>query len=251
MASPRHSLQAIDEEQGGRKEFRVDHPLAIRQIMRSLHDATIEVRLHTSVGVALATTVWTLDSDRQVLHFSVDEFDPALPSTLADSDVVAVAYLDEIKVQFDIQDLVLVRGETSATLRASFPPVIYRFQRRSTYRVRAQGRSGPVARFRHPQLADMQLELRVLDMSLSGCALLLPLNIPPIEPGTLFNRVRIELDAMTQLDTGLRVHHVSSLGSRDQGMRLGCSLAGLAGDSLRLLQRYVHQAERRRKGKLN
>jgi flagellar brake protein len=247
MSPPPYTLEALAEAQGGQKEFRIDHPLAIRQVVRALHDGTVDVMLHTSVGSTLATSVWTLDSQREVLHFAVDEFDTALPTVLADSDVVAVAHLDEVKVQFDVADLVLVRGDGSATLRAPFPPVVYRFQRRGSYRVKSQGRRGPLALLRHPQMPDMQLELRVLDVSLAGCALLLPPDVPAIEPGTLFNRVRIELDALTQLDTGLRVHHVSSLTHRDQGQRLGCSLAGLAGDSLRSLQRYVTQAQRRRR----
>jgi flagellar brake protein len=107
--------------------------------------------------------------------------------------------------------------------------------------------AAPIALLRHPQIPDMQLELRVLDVSLTGCALLLPHDVPPIEPGTLFNRVRVELDALTLLDTGLRLHHVSSLDHRDQGMRLGCSFAGIAGDSLRALQRYVNHAQRKRR----
>jgi c-di-GMP-binding flagellar brake protein YcgR len=44
----------------------------------------------------------------------------------------------------------------------------------------------------------MQLALRVLDVSIGGCALLLPADVPALEPGVTLQGVEIELDADTR-----------------------------------------------------
>jgi flagellar brake protein len=240
-------LDAPTSRPAGLREFRIDKPQQIRDLMRGLHDGCIEVHLSASCGVTIATTVWTLDSQRETMHFLADEDEPELLRLLADPEVIAVTTVDHVKIQFDVPDLMIVRGPGTATLSASFPPVVYRFQRRTGLRVKGSGRALPMARLRHPQMPDLRLQLRVLDISLAGCGLLLPIDVPPIEPGTLFNRVQIDLNVSTRLDTGLRLHHVSSMGHDAIGMRLGCSLAGLAGDSLRLLQRHIEQAQRRQR----
>ena len=61
-----------------------------------------------------------------------------------------------------------------SALSCAFPQVVYRFQRRSSFRVRPILRSSPVARLRHPDLPELDLSLRVLDVSLGGCALFVP-----------------------------------------------------------------------------
>ena len=60
---------------------------------------------------------------------------------------------------------------------------MFRFQRRNTFRVRTIERTSPTAPFRHPAIPDMALALRVLDVSIGGCALLLPANVPALQPG--------------------------------------------------------------------
>ena len=71
-------------------------------------------------------------------------------------------------------------------LSASHPHEVFRFQRRSGYRVRPL----PRRRWRAcaiPMLPDMRLALRVLDLSIGGCALLLPDDVPPLPVGAQIN----------------------------------------------------------------
>jgi c-di-GMP-binding flagellar brake protein YcgR len=238
-------LEHLAARHGSLRDFRVDAPLEIRNLLQSLQDGAIHVHLHASSGVTYTTTVWTLDSQREILMFAADGEDSRLSQLLQDSDVVAVAYLDSVKLQFDVGDLMVVRGMQSATLRASFPQVLWRFQRRTAFRQRSTMRGHAVVRLRHPQMPDMSLELRVLDVSIGGCALLMPHDVPALEPGTAFNRVTVELDPVTRLDTGLRLHHVTSLGQEAPGVRLGCSFFSLQTDAVRTLQRWLDQAQRR------
>ena len=227
--------------------FRLDAPAEIATLLHQLQDGNVEVNLIAPAGTVLATTLWTSDAQRGVLSFAADADDPALQVLLEGDEAVAVAYLENIKLQFDLERLVLVRGTTGCALSARYPRCVYRFQRRSGYRLRALPRSAPTASLRHPMLPEMTLTLRLLDLSVGGCALLLPEDVPPIAPGTLINGVRIELDLQTGFDTALRLQHVSAIHAAARGVHLGCEMVGLARESERMLQRYIDQAQKLRR----
>lgn len=239
---------SLDHLSGGRhdlREFVVDNALAVRQLMQALHDAGVQVHLHADDGSVYPTTVWTLDSQRETLVFAADGDPAVLERLLAASDVVAVAYLDNVKLQFDVADLVVVRGPQSATLGASFPAVVWRFQRRGTFRAKAGVRAPAQVRLQLPGRADGLVALRLLDVSQGGCALRMPPDLPPPAPGTSFAQVSLELDGATRIATGLLVQHVTPLADGAAGTRLGCAFAGMPPQSARTLQRWIDDAQRR------
>lgn len=227
------------------RDFLVDNALAVRQLMQALHDAGAQVHLNAASGAVYTTSVWTLDTQRETLVFAADGDPAVLERVLAASDVVAVSYLDNVKLQFDVTGLVLVRGPQSATIGASFPQVVWRFQRRGTYRAKASPRTPAQVRLRHPMQPDRTLALRLLDVSQGGCAVLLPADLPSVEPGTSFTEAALELDGATRLTTGLLVQHVTPAGDAAAGLRLGCAFSAMPTASLRSLQRWIDNAQRR------
>jgi flagellar brake protein len=86
-----------------------------------------------------------------------------------------------------------------------------------------------------------------LDVSLSGCALFLPNDVPALDPGVLMNNVHIDLDADTHFNANLRLQHITALNVDMDGTRLGCELVNLARDAERALQRYIDQTQKRRR----
>ena len=93
----------------------------------------------------------------------------------------------------------------------------------------------------------MRLDLRVLDVSIGGCALLQPGNVPALQPGVVIMGVRLSLDAETQVDAALMLHHVTSTGAENGSVRLGCEIVGLAPMAQRALQVYIDQTQKRRR----
>jgi c-di-GMP-binding flagellar brake protein YcgR len=87
----------------------------------------------------------------------------------------------------------------------------------------------------------------VLDVSIGGCALFVPADVPPLEPGLLLQGVRIELDADTRFEVALQLHHVTSIPGNDLGVRVGCEWQRLAGANERALNRYIEQTQKRRR----
>ncbi|HEY9063730.1 MAG TPA: flagellar regulator YcgR PilZN domain-containing protein [Burkholderiaceae bacterium] len=232
---------------GAFAEFRVDSPREVASLLRQLADGNIALNLNASDGHVVSATLWTVDADRGSIGLAVDPTDPALAPLLETEEAVAVGYLDSVKLQFDVQDPVLVRGTNASVLSCRYPREVYRFQRRNAFRVRPLLRNSPVARLRHTQIAEMQLALRVLDISIGGCALFLPEDFPPMQPGVELNQVQIELDADTQFRVDLRLQHVTSLGPDAKGVRLGCEFMRPDPGTLRALQRYIDQTQKRGK----
>ncbi len=227
-------------------EFRVTSPSELASLLRQLRDGSVPVNLNAPGGTSYTSTLWSYDTQQRRLSFSANEQHTQLPQLVDADEVVAVAYLDSVKLQFDVHDLVLVRGAQSCALQGSFPRDMYRFQRRSGYRVRTLERNSPTARLRHPSIPDMTVSLRVLDVSIGGCALMLPGDVPALQPGSRIQGVRVDLDADTRFEAGIQLHHVSSL-NQTGGARLGCEWVQIDGSAQRALQRYIDQTQKRRR----
>jgi len=228
-------------------EFRVTDATEVRALLKSLMDQVVPLNLNASDGSAYTTTLWTLDAQAARIGFTADINAPAVHDILEADECVAIAYLDRVKVQFDVSDLVLVQGHKASVLQARLPRELYRFQRRSTFRVRTIERTSPTASFRHPGIPDMSVALRVLDVSIGGCALLQPSNVPGLQPGAVIKGVRLSLDADTQIDAGLMLHHVTSTGAENGSVRLGCEIVGMNPTAQRALQVYIDQTQKRRR----
>ena len=228
-------------------EFRVTEPGEIRALLKQLMDDVVPLNLSASDGSAYTTTLWTVDPASGRISFTADMMAHAVHDIVEADECVAVAYLDRIKVQFDVGDLVLVQGHKASVLQANLPREMFRFQRRNTFRVRTIERTSPTASFRHPGIPDMSLALRVLDVSIGGCALLQPSNVPNLTPGAVIKGVRLSLDAETQVDVGLMLHHVTSTGAENGSVRLGCEIVGMSPTAQRALQLYIDQTQKRRR----
>ena len=240
-------LESLSAQHGGLDEFRISAPREILAMLKQFQDGNVLLNLNGSNGAMLSTTLWSLDPTRGQLSFSADAHAPVTQQLVECDEAVAVGYLDSIKVQFDVQGLVLVRGVGGSAISARLPRELFRFQRRSSFRVRPLLRSSPVARVRHPAIAEMQLALRVIDVSIGGCALFLPDDVPTMQPGMVMNQVQLDLDADTRVMANLRLQHISVLHTEARGARLGCEFVQLGADGERTLQRYIDQTQKRRR----
>ncbi|HTP71712.1 MAG TPA: flagellar regulator YcgR PilZN domain-containing protein [Burkholderiaceae bacterium] len=228
-------------------EFRISQPREIAALLKQLAADATPVVLSGPDAAGLTTVIWTVDSTQQRVNFSADADSPQLQRLIELEEATCVAYLDSVKLQFDVDHLVLVRGNTTCSLQTDMPREMYRFQRRRSFRVRTLGRGTPTALLRHPSMPDMQLGLRVLDVSIGGCALMLPADVPPLSAGLEIRGVRIELDPDTRFDTDLLLHHVTVIQTPSRGSRLGCEFMHVQPQAQRALQRYIDQTQKRRR----
>ena len=231
----------------GLDEFRVSSPREIQGLLKQLLDGSVLLNLNASDGSVFTSAIWTLDSSRGTVGFNADPNDPAMQALLECEEVVVVGYLDSVKLQFDVHDLVLVHGNKASVLSCPAPREMYRFQRRNAFRVRPLMRTSPVARIRHPDMPEMEFSLRVIDVSIGGCGLFLPEDVPTMNAGVLLQDVRIELDTDTKLEVSMCLQHVTSINAEARGVRLGFEFKRGGGDSLRSLQRFIDLTQKRGK----
>ncbi len=227
-------------------EFRIDDAAELLHLLQRLCDGGVPLSLSAPQGAALHTRLSSVDAAQRRIAFSAGAHaDSVQLQRLAhDGEAVAVACLDEVKLQFDADDLVLVHAPCA--LHARLPAVLYRFQRRAAYRVRSFEPRAPQALLRHPSMPEMRIGLRIVDLSAGGCALRLPDDIPALQPGTLLAGVRIDLDGDSAFEATLRLQHVSAMHG-GSGQRLGCEFVALDGPARRALQRWIDQTQQRRR----
>jgi c-di-GMP-binding flagellar brake protein YcgR len=227
--------------------YRLESAADVAAMLRRLKQGDVALNLNAPHGHVYTTTLWAMNAARGILSFAADPRDPHLQEVLEADEAVVVGYLENIKIQFEVGNLVLVRGAYESALNTSYPRELFRFQRRNSFRVRPILGDMPLARLRHPMIPEMQLALRILDVSIGGCALLLPDDVPEIEPGVSINDVQIELDPNTQLETTLRLQHVASIQPDSGALCLGCEIVQLSQEAQRTLQRYIDQTQKRRR----
>ena len=241
-------LDALGAAPGGLDEFRINTPREIGAMLKLLVDGNVQMNLNASDGSVVSATLWTADATRGSIGFSVNPDDPAVNALVECQEAVIVGYLESVKLQFDATDLVLVRGQRGSVLNCGWPREMFRFQRRGAFRVRPLLRSAPTARFRWGTgAAEHEFSLRVLDVSIGGCALFLPDDLPSIDPGVTLPRTQIDLDADTRFDVDLRLHHVTSINADAKGVRLGCEFVRADGAVQRTLQRFIDLTQKRGK----
>lgn len=228
-----------------REDYRITSEVEIKALLKQLLENNTLITLTGPGGGSYTTLLWAVDSTRGVISFSAESNDQRLQQLLEGGELVAVAYLDSIKLQFDVDGAILVHGGMTA-INASYPQSMMRYQRRSSFRVKPLGAHQPVAQFRHPDFPDKQLSLRVLDISLGGVALFLPSDVPMLDAGITLRHCQLILDEETQLDVDVVLHHISVMNPETHGARLGCQLLNLHGMDERALQHYINQTQKRR-----
>jgi len=230
--------------------FRVRPVEARLHLLRMLRDRALPVMLHSPGCTAVTTAIWSLDPVQRRLSFSTHADATRLAQLVEADDVVALAYDDAVKLQFPVHGLMLVRSAAANALQCTWPDELYRFQRRSAYRVRPPEHQVPLAHLHHPSDPERVLALRIIDLCIGGCALWLPADEPPLQAGTPLGQIHLELGPETRFTAAATLHHVTPMAGKPGaptggGMRLGCEWRLLDGSAERALQRWIDQAQRR------
>lgn len=243
-------LEGSGEDDDPLAEFRVTDQPVILRLLREIRDKAVQVSVVNAQGVGIASSVWVVDPDSGKVSFTADDRNPNVQKLLRGNEATAVCYIESVKLQFELHGLALVSGVEATALQADIPSRLYRFQRRQGYRVKPLERSNPTVQFMHPKDPTRKMSLRVIDVSIGGCALLLPLNGPQVPGRVELQVVRADLDADTRFNCGMMIHHASPLRDLDgelTGHKLGCEWLRLDGSAQRALQRYIDLVQRRRR----
>jgi c-di-GMP-binding flagellar brake protein YcgR len=231
-------------------DFRISDDFEIASLLQQVVEARVPVNLSTPDGLSCTTELVGVNAVARRISFAATTRDMRLRTLVDVDETMAVAYLQQVRLQFDLNGLVMVHGHKDSVLQAEWPRAVYRFQRRQSYRVRPLEHQKPVAHLQHPVAPHEAQSVRVKDVSLGGLALQFSGDDRVIPPGTRLDHVQVELDALTRLDAALRIVHVSVQDVGNGGTpstRLGCEWIRLGGDGQRVLQRYIEQTQKRQR----
>lgn len=225
----------------------------ILDLLQQLQVRQVPITLTRQGAEPLNCCLISVDGAQAELRFEVRDTATGptgkVPAVLQGEALSATAYLDRIPLQFDLAGVLSLStagaaGTEPLRLRSHLPALLYRFQRRQTFRVRPTPRT-PHAVLQHPQQAAQQvpLRLRILDLSLGGLALWLPPEITPFEPGSLLPAVQVELNSGTRFQAAMQLQN-SHTGDAS-GRQMGLSFAQINAAAERELQLYIEQIQRR------
>lgn len=220
-------------------DFRLDAPGEIMNWLRELLRSQARIQLTTPDGAAIHTVLRSLDTPQGMLTMEAPQARDTLPPILSSDELVATAFLDKIKLQFDVSGLVAIRGE-GEVLRAPVPLRIYRFQRRQAYRVASAGQLYPALKLNGADLP----RIRVVNVSAGGVALQWPANVVPAPRALEELSGTLELEREVSFSTLLRVQHLTE-GEVGAPHHVGCAFVSLAPTAARALQVFIDQAQKR------
>ncbi len=228
--------------------FRVTDPRQREATLRELCRSDVPLTVGVAGGPHFPALLWAFDEPQKLLLLSPP---PALPqetlqAVLAQPVLWAAGYLHEAKLQFDICQLAPAANTTPPMLRAALPTQMVHLPRRRALRVRRTEAQAPLVNFQHPLAEDLPMELRVADISMTGCALWKPAEGVMLVPGTELRQVQVTLDAGTRFLADMQVLHLTAGPRGRHGLRVGCDWRGLSVQAAETLQIWIARGRRRR-----
>lgn len=234
---PETDLATIDN-------FRVEGPLAIRNLLRELVRKKALIVLYDVRDHGRFVTSQLAEVDGRGLQFEFVAEDPRRRSILAAGEAVVVGFLEQIKIQFDAKGITAVAGGDGLAVRCPMPRAAYRIQRRDAYRVRPLATDEATVHVHDGHGGERAY--RVIDMSASGVAFAIAPDAALPTAGEHMKRCRIGFAERPPIPCELFVRHVSEGLPSEGGMRrIGCEYGPMPPEIARAMQLTVLDFETR------
>ncbi len=197
------------------------------------------------------TAIVAISDDERYLVLDAAS-DPAINRRVEESEqLICVAQLDKIKIQFAAHQIERVTHEGHDAFRTPVPDVLLRLQRREYYRLTAANPhtlSCLIPVTVDGQKKIISVEAAVVDISGGGLAVLVPPGEVAFEPEMEFADCRLMLPETGPIATSLRVRNLFRITNRDGSimLRAGCEFVDLTASMASTIQRYILKAERER-----
>lgn len=231
------------------ERYQIYSRVEIVAIARDLIARRALLSLHFGGGErSVVTAVLAVNPDFEELVIDAPKAERDTEAIVRSPALVAVAFLDHVKVQFRSTRAEATTLDGAAAIRLRLPDSVLRLQRRNFFRVPTP-QSRPLRLYVPPQSGGgTAAEYRVLDISAGGVCIAVEGAQPAFDPGATLADCRLELPGFGTVVTGVQVRHVNRSGSAGGAVRTRCGLQflKLAPGMSTLVQRYINQLERER-----
>ncbi len=230
------------------ERYQVHSPVEIVSLLRGVVDSHALVTIFFNHGGDfIVTSLLSVNTEFNELVFDLGADRDANVHLLRSQRLNIVTYLDHVKLQFSSGSASQIVFDEMPALRIRIPESVLRLQRRNFYRLKTPVAKPLLVNLPHPVMIGDRLELRVLDLSCGGVAILVP-ELLTADVGTLLADCRIELPDFGPLKVSLEVRNsaiVPDAGGKKM-RRLGCQFVDLPGPMVTQVQRYINKIERTR-----
>jgi c-di-GMP-binding flagellar brake protein YcgR len=237
------ALSAEDER------YQVYSRFEIVSLLREVMESHAFVTIYFNQGSEfIVTNVLHVNPEFEelILDFGADQ--KANERLLAATRITVVTFLDHIKLQFGATRAEATTFEDTPALRIRLPESVLRLQRRNFYRIRGPVAKPLTASVANPRQPDERVELRILDISCGGIAVLAGDGFPLLDQGAKLEDCRIELPEFGIVRAVLEIRNSAPMddGIKENKVRYGCQFVDLSGPTITLIQRYINKIERSR-----
>lgn len=228
--------------------FEIHSRVEILAILRSLIERRAPATVYFSRGedfIVSGLLAVNPGFEELVLDPSADE--AANRRLLRAQRLTLVSALDQVRIQFSVQSAQLTTWQKLPALRVRIPKSVLRLQRRDSYRI-----APPLAR---PLVCSIPAapgearkhELRILDISCGGLAVLVSVERVPLEAGMMLEGCALQLPELGTVSFSAEVRSVAAAGGPGAGgTRCGLRFADMPQQTVTLIQRYILKLERDR-----
>ena len=210
-------------------------------IFSALVDSPIPITMRLSqTQQTLACFLVAVNPSFEELIFDASGFAEVVAPLNGSGTLEATVQINAVWFSFEALTAVAAPGYPHPAFRARMPSTISRMQRRNSIRYPVPAFNAPVC---DVSTKEGTLRLRVVDISLSGIALVLEGAIADWPVGAVLENCVLHLPEIGAINSGLVVayQHASAKASE---RRLGCRFSNMLASSLSHLQRYIQHLQR-------
>lgn len=239
--------ETLSEEQ--EKEFCIASELQIRSLLRGLLEKRMPAALYygSTKDDFILTSVLKVGEKGLWVEQGVDA--QKNRRVIESRNVTLVSILDQVKMQFPVGEIHVVKHQDYPAFYMALPSSLYRLQHREYYRLMLShseqlrciipvGKPPAVKRF----------EVSVTDISIGGVKLSYTGDDIDFVPGQVYAGCQIDLPEVGKIDATLIVKSMVTTSPKigQTVKRIGCEFHNLDNASNVLLQRYVTMVQRSR-----
>ncbi len=217
----------------------------IAGLLRQLRDKQVLVTLYYDQAAGFTVSnVLEVNEGFEELILDRTSDAAAQKAIYASKQLVVVAFLDNVKLQFSVGAAEAVEHQGRPAFRVRLPQQLLRMQRRGAYRRQPPAVRPATCLVPSPGKKGQYESVRVLDLSVGGLALFVhPVQFSLPADHTLEN-CYLDLPDIGQITVTLRVRYVDDVQASNDGVRrCGCEFVELSESAARMLQRYMNKLD--------
>lgn len=230
------------------EKFMVRNPRHIRQLLQSLIDQRSLINAHIGGrDQSFPSSVLELEPDSDWLLLDGSPQAAINRAVEQASHVLCLAQLERVQVRFRLENLEPVGSGNRTAFRTAFPEELCHLQRRELYRLETPINGSPTCRLT-PREGGEAIELRVVDISGGGLALLLPAGMAPLTVQQRYSGCQLRFPDGPAISVDLIACNmrIQVMPNGVEMQRVGLRFESLPRGSDTAIQRYIFRIDRQR-----